>query len=140
MDLMAPNPAIMGTGFAYLGVVIVVLIVGVLKRSAAKSGPLLWMKLNGPLVSIAIGESWAILMYSIPSIRDAIASVNGGACGTSVPASLDEYIIAGLWMAGGSGLVAAIWKDASDGSMKSTSQSDVQDMREKNDSKGGIGA
>lgn len=125
MDLVAPNQAIMSTGFVQLGIVVIFTIVAGLKRSTSKSGFAIWCKLNAPLVSILLGELWALAAYAI--LRPAPA--------------LDDYFVAGVWIAGGSGLIASIVKDAGDGSMKTASVAGVIEMRGKGRiaQKGGIG-
>lgn len=113
MDLVAPNPAIMSTGFIQLGVILIVLLVAQLRRSTSTRPPVIWMKLNAPLVSIALGELWALASYALMR---------------PVP-TLDDYFIVGVWLAGGSGLVGSLMKDAKDGSMGTASVEGVERMR-----------
>lgn len=113
MDLVAPNADIMRTGFVQVGIVVVFAIVAALRRSTSTAPPVIWLKLNAPLVSIALGEIWALASYFLFQ---------------PVPA-IDEYFVVGVWIAGGSGLVGSLLKDATDGSMGATSVGDVQRMR-----------
>jgi hypothetical protein len=116
MDLLAPNPVIMRTGFVQLGIIIVVLIITMIKRSTSLQPVAIWCKLNAPLVSIICGEIWAMLAYVFFHTGPAI----------------DDYFIVGVWIAGGSGLVASIVKDATDGSMGTATVPGVVKMRQKN--------
>lgn len=121
MDLVAPNPVIMKTGFIQLGIIIVVLIIAMVKRSSSLRPLAIWCKLNAPLVSIICGEVWALsawfLFHTVPAV--------------------DDYFVVGLWIAGGSGLVASIVKDATDGSMKTATVPGVIAMRKKQTNHGG---
>jgi hypothetical protein len=122
-DLVAPNPLIMKTGFIQLGIILVMLAVKQLKKSNVTSGPLFWAKLNGPLTSLILCEFWALAAFAMFRASTAI----------------DEYFVAGIWMAGGTSLLGSLLKDATDGSMGATNTEDVAKMRAKNDSHGGVG-
>lgn len=123
-DLVTPNPSIMSTGFIQLGIIVVTLLVGLLRRSEASDGLPLWAKLNAPLVSLILSELWAVASYVL--FRP-------------VPA-IDEYFIVGIWMAGGTSIVSSIFKDFTDGSVTTSSSAGVAEMRAKNSKKGGVGA
>lgn len=113
MDLLAPNPQIMSTGFVQLGIVLVVIIVAGFKRSASLRPIMIWAKLNSPLVSIVLGVLWALASYAL--FRPA--------------PNMDDYFVVGMWIAGGSGLVGSIFKDVADGSVKTASVAGVTEMR-----------
>lgn len=125
MDLVAPNPAIMGTGFIQLGIIVVFGIVAAIKRNTSTAPISIWAKLNAPLVSIALGEAWAALAFLMQRSQGL--------------APLDEYFIVGVWIAGGSGLIGSIIKDAVDGSVTTATPQGVAEMRARNSSHGGIG-
>lgn len=113
MDLVAPNPQIMSTGFIQLGVVVVSIVVAGIKKSTSLNGAVIWAKLNAPLVSIFLGVAWALTSYAL--FRPA--------------PNADDYFVVGLWVAGGAGLIGSIVKDAFDGSMKTASVAGVAEMR-----------
>jgi multisubunit Na+/H+ antiporter MnhB subunit len=124
MDLIAPNPAIMQTGFIQLGIIVTMVVVSQIKLNSADRGVLLWAKMNAPLVSVLLSVAWAMISYA--AFRPAPA--------------LDDYFVAGIWMAGGTSLVSAIVKDVRDGSYKATDELDVIAMRRNNPKHGGIGS
>lgn len=129
MDLIAPNPIIMKTGFVQLGIIVVFAFVAAIRRNNSTGGTSifeklgLWAKMNAPLVSLILGQAWAMLSYALFRPHP----------------SIDDYFIVGVWIAGGAGLVAALMKDAADGSWTATDYEDVRAMRLRNSSKGGVG-
>jgi hypothetical protein len=125
MDMVAPNPAVMSTGFVQLGIIVVFAIVAAVKRNTGRHPLAIWSKLNAPLVSIALGEVWAVLTFVMQRSQGL--------------APLDDYFIVGVWIAGGSGLIGSIVKDAVDGSVTTATPEGVAQMRANNASHGGIG-
>lgn len=124
MDMIAPNPDILSTGFIQLGIILILSFVATLKLSSATHGIQLWAKMNAPIVSIILCEVWAVMSYL--AFRPA--------------PNLDDYFVVGIWMAGGASIVSSTFKDVRDGSYKVTDELDVIDMRRKNPRRGGVGA
>lgn len=125
MDVVAANPDIMRTGFVQLGIVVVLALVAAVKANEGRGRLAIWGKLNAPLVSIALGEAWALLAFFLQRGQGL--------------APLDDYFVVGLWIAGGSGLVGSLLKDIMDRSVKTATPEGVREMRERNPSRGGIG-